>query len=56
MRGARAERIEYLLLHEFHNMKYILPEKKLFDNGSGGNSELIISVYPIIYSSMFSSR
>ena len=38
-RGARAERIEYLLLHEFHMMKYILPEKKAFDNNSGGGSK-----------------
>lgn len=28
MRGARAERIEYLLMHEFHRNKFILPEKK----------------------------
>ena len=31
IRGARAERIEYLLLHEFHSMKFILPEPKEFE-------------------------
>lgn len=36
IRGARAERIEYLLLHEFHALKYILPEKKAYDNNKKG--------------------
>jgi DNA polymerase alpha subunit A len=31
LRGARAERIEYLLCHEFHKMKYVLPERKQFE-------------------------
>ena len=41
LKGARAERIEFLLLHQFHDTKYILPEKKSFgmDKGSGKNKE-----------------
>lgn len=27
MQGARAQRIEMLLLHEFHDRKFILPDK-----------------------------
>lgn len=37
MKGNRAERNEYLLLHEFHELKFIVPEKRKVSPTGGGN-------------------
>ncbi|KAG7150870.1 DNA polymerase alpha catalytic subunit like protein [Verticillium longisporum] len=37
--GTRAERNEYILLHEFHRNKYICPDKQGFQRGKGAKED-----------------